>query len=119
MLVYRNVRKALGLDRCRFCFTGAAPVMKDTLDYFLSLDIPMLDLYGMSESSGPHTISLPDRFLTGSVGIEFPGASTKLDGKDKDGNGEVSDRAESSPTRYQCNDISDKPRFPCQSCVSV
>lgn len=53
-LVFKNVRKALGLDRCRYCFTGAAPVMKDTLDYFLSLDIPLLDLYGMSESSGQY-----------------------------------------------------------------
>ena len=39
--------------------------------------------------SAPHTISLPHKFHTGSVGVEFPGAATKLDGMDKDGNGEV------------------------------
>lgn len=61
-LVFRKVRKALGLDRCTRCYTGAAPITKDTLEFFLSLDIPLFELYGMSESSGPHTISLPDAF---------------------------------------------------------
>ena len=51
-LVFKKVRLGLGLDRCRYCFTGAAPIMRDTLDFFLSLDIPLLELYGMSESSG-------------------------------------------------------------------
>lgn len=61
-LVFRKVRKALGLDRCRKCYTGAAPITKDTLEFFLSLDIPLLELYGMSESSGPHTITLPNAY---------------------------------------------------------
>lgn len=89
MLVFKKVRLALGLDRCRFCFTGAAPIMRETLDFFLSLDIPLLELYGMSECSAPHTISLPDKFRVGSVGVEFPGATTKLDGVDNEGNGEI------------------------------
>lgn len=61
-LVFKKVRKALGLDRCYRCYTGAAPITKDTLEFFLSLDIPLYELYGMSESTGPHTISLPDAF---------------------------------------------------------
>lgn len=61
-LVFKKVRKALGLDRCTRCYTGAAPITKDTLEFFLSLDIPLYELYGMSESTGPHTISLPDAF---------------------------------------------------------
>lgn len=61
-LVFKKVRKALGLDRCNKCYTGAAPITKDTLEFFLSLDIPLYELYGMSESTGPHTISLPEAF---------------------------------------------------------
>lgn len=61
-IVFKKVRKALGLDRCNKCYTGAAPITKDTLEFFLSLDIPLYELYGMSESTGPHTISASDAF---------------------------------------------------------
>ncbi|XP_069574168.1 long-chain-fatty-acid--CoA ligase ACSBG2 isoform X2 [Brachyistius frenatus] len=88
-LVFKKVRKALGLDRCNKCYTGAAPITKDTLEFFLSLDIPLYELYGMSESTGPHTISLPNAFRLTSCGIEMPGCKTKLHNPDEEGNGEI------------------------------
>ncbi|XP_051950198.1 long-chain-fatty-acid--CoA ligase ACSBG2 isoform X2 [Xyrauchen texanus] len=88
-LVFRKVRTALGLDRCTKCYTGAAPITKDTLEFFLSLDIPLFELYGMSESSGPHTISLPDAFRLTSCGKVIPGCQTKIFSPDADGNGEI------------------------------
>lgn len=116
-LVFKKVRKALGLDRCNKCYTGAAPITKDTLEFFLSLDIPLYELYGMSESTGPHTISRPEAFkltrcvsllasvrlvasahqmlnlsnvaLSHSCGIEIPGCKTKLHNPDEEGNGEI------------------------------
>ncbi|KAK7888867.1 hypothetical protein WMY93_024427 [Mugilogobius chulae] len=88
-LVFTKVRKALGLERCSKCFTGAAPITKDTLEFFLSLNIPLYELFGMSESSGPHTISVPEAFRLTSVGKEIPGCRTKLLSPDEDGNGEI------------------------------
>ncbi|XP_037553914.1 long-chain-fatty-acid--CoA ligase ACSBG2 [Nematolebias whitei] len=88
-LVFKKVRKALGLDRCKKCYTGAAPITKDTLEFFLSLDIPLYELYGMSESSGPHTISQPEAFKLTSCGKEIPGCKTKLHNPDEEGNGEI------------------------------
>ncbi|KAL2090184.1 hypothetical protein ACEWY4_014872 [Coilia grayii] len=88
-LVFRKVRKALGLDRCSKCYTGAAPITKDTLEFFLSLDIPIYELYGMSESTGPHTISLPDAFRLTSCGKVIPGCQTKIVQPDAEGNGEI------------------------------
>ncbi|XP_042273566.1 long-chain-fatty-acid--CoA ligase ACSBG2 isoform X2 [Thunnus maccoyii] len=88
-LVFKKVRKALGLDRCTKCYTGAAPITKDTLEFFLSLDIPLYELYGMSESTGPHTISRSDAFKLTSCGKELPGCKTKLHNPDKEGNGEI------------------------------
>ncbi|XP_070689704.1 long-chain-fatty-acid--CoA ligase ACSBG2-like [Pempheris klunzingeri] len=88
-VVFKKVRAALGLDRCKVCFTGAAPITKESLEYFLSLNIPLLELYGMSESSGPHTISLNDDYHITSCGKVIPGCKTKLDKPDKEGTGEI------------------------------
>ncbi|XP_044161945.1 long-chain-fatty-acid--CoA ligase ACSBG2 isoform X1 [Bufo gargarizans] len=88
-MVFKKVRKALGLDRCTKCYTGAAPITKDTLEFFLSLNIPVYELYGMSESSGPHTISLPDAFRITSCGRVISGCKTKIYQPDGDGSGEI------------------------------
>jgi long-subunit acyl-CoA synthetase (AMP-forming) len=72
-IVFRNVREKLGLDQARMCFTSAAPAARSTLEFFLSLGIPIYEVYGMSECTGPTTFSLPGRFRLGSVGIAAPG----------------------------------------------
>jgi len=77
-LVFSKVREKLGLDRARICACSAAPITLDTLEFFLSLGIPILEIYGMSEVTGPGTLSLPDRLRTGRAGFAFPGAELKL-----------------------------------------
>ncbi len=52
-----QVRQKLGLDQAQFCITAAAPIMRETLEYFAQLGIHVLELYGMSESSGPTTFN--------------------------------------------------------------
>jgi long-chain-fatty-acid--CoA ligase ACSBG len=51
-LIFSKVRAAIGLDRCRMCASGAAPISKQTLDFFMSLNLPIMEVYGMSESTG-------------------------------------------------------------------
>uniref|UniRef100_A0A3Q3XCT5 long-chain-fatty-acid--CoA ligase n=1 Tax=Mola mola TaxID=94237 RepID=A0A3Q3XCT5_MOLML len=88
-LVFKKVRANLGLDRCRLSATGAAPISKDTLEYFMSLNIPVMELYGMSECCGPHGLSYNDDYRITSCGKVIPGCRTKLDNPDRDGNGEL------------------------------
>ncbi|XP_068461300.1 long-chain-fatty-acid--CoA ligase ACSBG2-like isoform X2 [Clinocottus analis] len=88
-LVFKKVRESLGLDRCKLCFTGAAPITKDSLEYFMSLNIPLLELYGMSECSCPHTISSDTYYRLTSCGKKMPGCKTKLVNPDEDGCGEI------------------------------
>ena len=81
----------LGLDQCKLQVVGAAPVTLETLRYFQSVNIPLCELYGMSESTGPHTVSLmPNKVRTGSCGVLVDGFEMKIANKDEDGSGEVS-----------------------------
>jgi len=61
-LVFSKVREKLGFDRCRLFISTAAPISLDTLEFFLSLGIPITEVYGMSECTGPGTLSLPETF---------------------------------------------------------
>ncbi len=77
-LVFSKVRERLGFDRARVFFTSAAPMARSTLDFFLSLGIPIFEVYGMSECTGPTTFSSEDRFRTGSAGWAIPGTELRI-----------------------------------------
>lgn len=77
-LVFSKVRDALGLDQARICITSAAPISKSTLEFFLSLGIPIMEVYGMSECTGPATVSMPDRYRTGWVGKKMMNTELKI-----------------------------------------
>ena len=51
-ILLKKIHAALGLDRCGRIGTGAAPITKEIIDYFASLNMPLLEVYGMSECSG-------------------------------------------------------------------
>ena len=87
--VYSKVREALGLDRCLSFYSGAAPISGETIKYFLSLNIVVHELYGMSEVCGPQSLQTGPRTVVGSVGPTMPGCETMLANKDADGNGEI------------------------------
>jgi len=77
-LVFSKVKLALGLDQCRIAVTSAAPISKSTLEFFLSLGIPIMEVYGMSECTGPATVSLPNKYKTGWVGTVMQGTELKI-----------------------------------------
>jgi long-subunit acyl-CoA synthetase (AMP-forming) len=77
-LVFSKVRARLGLDRARICSTSAAPISRSTLEFFLSFGIPLLEAYGMSECTGPATLSTPERYRTGKAGWVLPGSEVKI-----------------------------------------
>jgi long-subunit acyl-CoA synthetase (AMP-forming) len=77
-LVFKKVKRTLGLDRARTLVTSAAPISRDTLEFFLSLGLPICEVYGMSECTGPATASVPTRYRTGKAGFTLPGAELKI-----------------------------------------
>lgn len=88
-IVFKNIKKALGLEFTKIRATGAAPITLNTLEYFMSLDLPLYELYGMSESSGPHSFSFPGSVKMGSVGRSMPGAETWIVQPDQKQQGEI------------------------------
>ena len=88
----KKAHTALGLDQARVCLTGAAPIMKHTLDYFGMVGIHILEVYGMSENTGPQNVCQSNYFKAGTCGRPIPGVEIKIDhvaGRDKEGEGEI------------------------------
>ena len=79
------VHKALGLDRCHSFYVSSAPIDVKILKYFHSLNIPIMELFGQSECTGPHTVNTYTAFKLGSVGRPMLGTETKI----AEGNGEL------------------------------
>jgi long-subunit acyl-CoA synthetase (AMP-forming) len=75
--VLRPVREMLGLDQVISAITGAAPIPVEVLEFFRALGVPLAEIYGMSESSGPMTFDAVDVRL-GTVGRAIPGCEVKL-----------------------------------------
>ena len=67
-LVLNNVRKMIGIHRARYLVTGAAPISPELIKWYLSLGIPMLEVWGMTETCGVSTAVLPTHIKPGSIG---------------------------------------------------
>lgn len=78
-VILSKIKEALGLDQCRYCFTGAAPLSVECLSFFGSLDIPIYEIFGQSECTGPHSINLPGKWKIGSIGNPLPATKTRID----------------------------------------
>ena len=61
-IVLKRVKEAIGLDKAKFFFYGAAPLKQSSVDYFASLDMPLMNLYGLSETCGTTTVSFMHDF---------------------------------------------------------
>merc|ERR1712146_770036 len=92
-LVFGKVKALLGLDRCTLFGSGAAPKSKEDLNFFWALDIPIIEGFGMSETTGIATISsFATNVKLGTVGTEISPGLVKLDYEKNQGqenNGEI------------------------------
>ncbi|GLE00246.1 hypothetical protein PINS_up008973 [Pythium insidiosum] len=77
-LVLHRVKQALGLDDCFACFTAAAPIKREIIEYFGSLDLPVFEFFGMSEVTGPQTLNFQGQWKIGTCGRSMPGVETRV-----------------------------------------
>ncbi|MBS2533034.1 long-chain fatty acid--CoA ligase [Catenulispora sp. NF23] len=76
--VLAPARSLLGLDRLTRATSGAAPISVETLRFLNGLGIPLMELWGMSETSGAATVCTPVANRAGTVGPPIPGIEVKL-----------------------------------------
>ena len=67
-LVLKNIKKLLGLSRCRHALSGAAPISPELINWYLSLGIDMREGWGMTETAGVGTAFYTREIKTGFVG---------------------------------------------------
>ncbi|AUQ51349.1 putative long-chain-fatty-acid-CoA ligase [Phaeobacter inhibens] len=78
LLVLRNLRRMLGLDRLRRGGTGAAPISPELLRWYWSIGVPLIEGYGMTENAG---LTAANRVLShrpGTVGQAVPGVEIRI-----------------------------------------
>jgi len=80
-LALDNVRKVIGIHRARFLFTGAAPISPDLVRWYLALGVPMLEVWGMTETCGAATYTPPSRIKPGMIGLACPYNEVRVDAR--------------------------------------
>lgn len=76
-LLFSKVRAAFG-GEVRQAVTGAAPIAKDILEFFWACGVPVLEGYGMTETSTVATYSTVEHHRFGTVGRALPGVEIKI-----------------------------------------
>ncbi|MDF3320120.1 AMP-binding protein [Rhodococcus sp. C3V] len=76
--ILSSLRSAIGLDHARVSICGSAPISPETLEFFLAIGIKVVEVWGMTETTGIGTMNPPDAIRLGTVGIALPGNEVKL-----------------------------------------
>ncbi|MEM9614535.1 MAG: long-chain fatty acid--CoA ligase [Actinomycetota bacterium] len=76
-VAFSTIRELVGMDQLQFAITGAAPIPAEMLQWFRTIGVPLSEIYGLSETSGPMTWAA-NRVKPGTVGPAIPGVDVKL-----------------------------------------
>jgi long-subunit acyl-CoA synthetase (AMP-forming) len=77
-MIFAPLREKLGLDQARAFFTGAAPTPRDVLEFFHAINIPIAEVWGMSELSCVATAMPLGTARIGTVGAALPGIELRI-----------------------------------------
>jgi long-chain acyl-CoA synthetase len=75
--LFSNVRNAFG-GRVRRAVSGAAPIAPEVLEFFWAAGVPVLEGFGMTETSTAATLSTPEHHRFGSVGRALPRVDIRI-----------------------------------------
>ncbi len=78
-VVLGKVRDQLGMGDLFMAISAAAPIDPGLIAFFQGLGLPLFELYGMSETSGPATTARPGANKIGTVGPPIPGVEVRVE----------------------------------------
>ncbi|WP_248307508.1 AMP-binding protein [Bosea sp. FBZP-16] len=78
LVIFRALQNFIGLRKAKIALTGAAPIPPRIVQFFRTLGVPLVEVYGLTETSGMATGQRLDHLLPGSVGEAVAGAEAKL-----------------------------------------
>ncbi len=78
LLVYRKLKDLLGLKKAKYAISGAAPISPEILRYFHSINCPIREGFGQTESCACGTMHYPGRIKIGTVGEVIPDIEMKI-----------------------------------------
>ena len=78
LLVFRALQNFCGLRRTQVALTGAAPIAPDVVRFFRTLGVPLIEVYGLTESSGMVTGHPLDHVVIGTVGTPTVGVEHRI-----------------------------------------
>ncbi|WP_171211508.1 long-chain fatty acid--CoA ligase [Ruegeria sp. HKCCA5426] len=77
-LVLRNLRRMLGMDKMRRGGSGAAPISTDLLKWYWAIGVPLVEGFGMTETSGLATLNTIEDNKIGTIGKPVPGNDVRI-----------------------------------------
>nr|WP_297401426.1 AMP-binding protein [uncultured Marinobacter sp.] len=78
VLVLRALQNFIGLRRCTIALTGAAPISTGILEFFRTIGVPLVEVYGQTESTGVATAQPGNDVHLGTVGVAIAGVEVTL-----------------------------------------
>ena len=78
-LALDNVRRLIGIHQAKYLLTGAAPISPDLIRWYLSLGVPMLEGWAMTENCALGTVNRPEAMRIGTIGRAADGTEVRID----------------------------------------
>ena len=82
-IVFPTIRKKMVGENLKALICGSAPLTPETQDYFSMLGIPVLQVYGLTETTGICTMDDPNHVVPGRVGPAISGIEMRLGDNDE------------------------------------
>jgi long-chain acyl-CoA synthetase len=76
-LVYGKLRDAMG-GKVQYAVSGGAPLGTRLGHFFRGIGVTILEGYGLTETTAPITVNLPERLKVGTVGPPLPGTTVRI-----------------------------------------